>query len=167
MIRNRRPDWRRIKSKLSYTIEEAARALGLHRNTVRHWVKKGGLPALTETRPHLILGSDLVAFLQARRAARKRRCRAGELYCLRCRAPRQPVPGLVEYRALTSTRGRIVGICSTCEAIVHRFVSARQEMAVAAEFNIQVEVRHDSLADTARPRLNCHFGAIPQHDETQ
>ena len=122
MIRNRRPDWRRIEGELSYTIEEVARTLGTHRNTVRHWVRQAGLSAMTETRPHLILGSDLVAFLRARRALGKRKCGAGEIYCLRCRVPRRPVPGLLEYRPLTSKRGRIVGICSTCEAILHRFV---------------------------------------------
>ena len=54
MKRNRRADWRRIKGKTSYTFDEAARALNIHRNTVRHWVKTGGLPALTGSRPHLI-----------------------------------------------------------------------------------------------------------------
>ncbi len=155
MIRNRRPDWRRIKGKLSYTIDEAARALGTHRNTVRHWVTKAGLPAMTEARPHLILGSDLVGFLQARHASRKRRCSVGEIYCLRCRVPRRPVPGLLEYRPLTSKRGRVVGICSTCEAILHRFVSVRLAAAVASEFNLQIEVRHESLTDSALPTLNC------------
>lgn len=158
MIRNRRPDWRRIKGKLSYTIDEAARALGIHRNTVRHWVKKGGLPAMTEARPHLILGDDLVAFLRTKRAARKRKCNAGELYCLRCRAPRRPIPGFVEYRSLTSTRGELVGMCSTCEAILHRFVSTRRVPAIAAEFNLQIELRHESLTDSALPALNCDSG---------
>ena len=155
MNRNRRADWRRVKGKLSYTIDEAARALGTHRNTVRHWVKKAGLPAMTETRPHLILGGNLVAFLQAKRASRKQKCGPGELYCLRCRASRRPVPGLVEYRPLTRTRGRLVGICSTCEAILHRFVSTRRLTAVAAEFNLQIGDHHESLADSALPALNC------------
>jgi hypothetical protein len=155
MNRNRRPDWRRIKRKLSYTIDEAARTLGTHRNTVRHWVRKAGLPAMTEARPHLILGGDLVAFLRARRESRKRTCGVGEIYCLRCRLPRRPAPGLVEYQPLTSKRSRVVGICSTCEALMHRFVSIRRAAAVASEFNLQIEVHHESLADSAHPALNC------------
>jgi excisionase family DNA binding protein len=155
MNRNRRADWRRIKSKRSYTFDEAARALGIHRNTVRHWVKKAGLPAMTGSRPYLIHGGDLVTFLQAQRTARKRSCAAGELYCLRCRAPRRPVPDLFEYRPMTKTRGRLVGMCSVCAAIVQRFVSSRSAAAVAAEFNVQIEVRHGSLVDCALPALNC------------
>jgi excisionase family DNA binding protein len=64
MNRNRRADWRRIKSKYSYTVEEAARALNLHRNTVRNWIRRGGLIAMTGSRPHLILGAVLVEFLK-------------------------------------------------------------------------------------------------------
>jgi len=82
MSRNRRADWRRIKGKYSYTVEEAARALNLHRNTVRNWVRRGGLPAMTGSRPYLILGVVLVEFLKARRLALKRKCGLGELYCL-------------------------------------------------------------------------------------
>ena len=63
--RNRKPNWRRIKTLRSYTIDEAAKALGVHRNTIRHWIKKSGLRAFTDQRPHLIQGGDLVACLQA------------------------------------------------------------------------------------------------------
>jgi L,D-transpeptidase catalytic domain len=72
----------------------------VHRGTVRHWVKCQGLPVLTDRRPHLILGCDLVAFLKARRQSRTRKSARGELYCLKCRAPRKPVPGLLEYQLL-------------------------------------------------------------------
>jgi hypothetical protein len=73
MSRNRRADWRRIKGKYSYTIEEAARALNLHRNTVRNWVRRGGLPAMTGWRPHLVLGKP-------RRVIAKVEWHPGELY---------------------------------------------------------------------------------------
>jgi excisionase family DNA binding protein len=157
MTRNRRADWRRIKGKDSYTFDEAARALGVHRNTIRHWVQKCGLSAMTEKRPYLILGADLVAFLKGRRQSKKRRCGPGELYCLKCRVPRAPIPGLIEYRPATTTRGEIIGICSRCETVVHRFVSTRRAAAIAAEFNVQIAAHDGSLSDSTHPRLNCHF----------
>src|SRR5580704_12368457 len=110
MTRNRRADWRRVKTRISYTYEEAARTLGVHRGTVRHWVKCQGLPVLTDRRPHLILGCDLVAFLKARRQSRTRKCAREELYCLKCRAPRKPVPGLLEYQLLSASRGVLIGL---------------------------------------------------------
>lgn len=156
MSRNRRADWRRIKGKYSYTIEEAARALNLHRNTVRNWVRRGGLPALTATRPHLILGAVLVDFLKGRRLAGKHKCGLGEMYCLKCRAPRKPVAELIEHRPLASGRTRIVGICSTCERLLHRFVANRNLEALLRDFGVQSGPAHGSLVDTRYPSLNCH-----------
>jgi hypothetical protein len=51
--RNRRPDRRRVKLLRSYTIDEVARTLEFHRNTVRHWIK-AGLPVIDHKRPILI-----------------------------------------------------------------------------------------------------------------
>ena len=158
MNRNRRADWRRIKAKYSYTIEEAARALNLHRNTVRNWIRRAGLPALTGTRPHLILGTALIGFLKERRIAAKRKCGLGEMYCLKCRAPRKPVAGLIERRPMASGRTRLLGICSTCERLMHRFVANRNLEASLGELGVQSGPAHGSLVDTPYLNLNCHSG---------
>jgi hypothetical protein len=158
MSRNRRADWRRIKGKYSYTIEEAARALNLHRNTVRNWVRRGGLCAMTESRPHLILGSVLVEFLKGRRLAQKGKCGLGELYCLKCRAPRKPIAELIEHRPMASGRTRIVAICSICETLMHRFVANRNVEASLRAFGVQSGPAHGSLTDTRYLSLNCHSG---------
>jgi excisionase family DNA binding protein len=146
MNRNRRADWRRIKGKYSYTVEEAARTLNLHRNTVRNWVRQGGLSAMTESRPHLILGAELVKFVKAKRLAQKRRCDRGELYCLKCRAARKPVPELFEHRPMASGRTRIIGICSTCETLMHRFVAKRILEASLKEFDVHSRPADGSLS---------------------
>lgn len=156
MSRNRRADWRRIKGKYSYTVEEAARTLNLHRNTVRNWVRRGGLPAMTGSRPHLILGPILVEFLKGKRLAQKRKCGFGELYCLKCRVPRKPVPELIEHRPIASGRARIVAICSTCERLMHRFVAERNLEASLREFGVHSGPADGSLIDTRYPGLNCH-----------
>ena len=64
----RHPNPRLAKIHRNYTVEEVASLFGVHRNTVREWVKRG-LPTSDDRRPMLILGRDLVAFLQ--RAAGK------------------------------------------------------------------------------------------------
>jgi hypothetical protein len=53
--RNRRPDRRRVKGRRSYTIDEVSRTLGVHRNTVRHWIK-AGLPVIDNKRPTFDVG---------------------------------------------------------------------------------------------------------------
>jgi excisionase family DNA binding protein len=94
--RNRRPDWRRIKTLRSYTIDEAASALQVHRNAVRYWIKKCALPVMTDRRPHLIHGAELVAFLKHQREARRRKCEPGQFFCLKCRQPQTPAAGMVD-----------------------------------------------------------------------
>jgi hypothetical protein len=49
--RNRRPPRWRVKALRSYTIDEVARTLEVHRNTVRHWIK-AGLPVIDDKRPN-------------------------------------------------------------------------------------------------------------------
>jgi excisionase family DNA binding protein len=155
--RNRRPDWRRIKTLRSYTIQEAADTLRVHRNAVRHWIKKCGLPALADRRPHLIRGADLIEFLKGRRAARRTKCGSGQLFCLKCRLPRSPAAGLVEYRASAAGRGSLIGICTVCETIMRRFVSKDRADAILAEFSASPARGQESLVDSARPALNCHL----------
>lgn len=157
MTRNRRADWRRVKSHLNYTVDDAARLLHVHRGTVRHWIKKCGLPVLSQRRPHLILGKELVSFLKAQRVARKRKCAPGELYCLKCRASRRPVPGMLEYRRIGGRRGVLVGVCEHCETLLRRFVAEDRSAGVLQFFGVSLPLQHESLGDDGIPPLNPHF----------
>jgi hypothetical protein len=134
--RNRRPDWRRIKTLRSYTIDEAASALQVHRNAVRYWIKKCALPVMTDRRPHLIHGAKLVAFLKHRREARRRKCEPGQFFCLKCRQPQTPAAGMVDYQPVSTARGVLVGMCPLCETLMRRFVSRARLPTVAAEFDL-------------------------------
>ncbi len=50
----------------SYTVEEIAELFGVHKNTVRAWLK-AGLPICDDRKPMLILGADLRSFLKERK----------------------------------------------------------------------------------------------------
>src|SRR5689334_17341015 len=121
-MRKGHPNHRRIKIHRSYVVEEIASLLGVHKNTVRRWVK-AGLPTCDDRRPILIRGRDLVSFLQARRARNKRQCRPGEMYCVRCRVPKLPAGDMAEYQQLTEKCGNLMAICPDCLSIMNRRVS--------------------------------------------
>lgn len=118
----RHPNHRLVKIHRSYSVEEIAIQFNVHKNTVRTWIKEG-LPTVDKHRPLLVLGRDLAVFLRARREKNKRVCQPDEIYCVRCRAPRKPAGGMVEYAPVTATSGNLVAICPVCEAIMNRRAS--------------------------------------------
>src|SRR5512138_876119 len=102
---------RRVKVHRNYTVEEAAKLFGAHKNTVRNWLKEG-LPKVDDHRPILILGRQLASFVHARRQSRRQRCAADEFYCFKCRRPRQLVAGTAEYLPSTAAAGNLRGTCA-------------------------------------------------------
>ena len=114
----RRVDARRVKIHRSYTIEEVARCLGVHKNTVSRWLKSG-LPAIDARRPTLIHGAALRNYLEDLRRARRQPCRQGELFCLRCRRPQAPAAGMLDYLPISATSGNLRGICGACGSLIH------------------------------------------------
>jgi hypothetical protein len=122
---NRRIDPRRIKIHRSYTVKDAADALGAHKNTIAQWIKQG-LAVADQSRPVLLLGTAIRAFLENRKARRKRRLAAGEFYCLKCREPKSPYGGVADYIASSSGLGSLVGLCPVCETLMNRRTSFRK-----------------------------------------
>jgi hypothetical protein len=102
----------------------------------------------------LILGRDLVAFLNARRTKNKRTCLPGELYCVRCRAPRTPAGDMVDYVALTAKTGNLVAICSICETLIYRRVGLAMLAHVCAGLDVTMPQAQEHIGESAAPSLN-------------
>jgi hypothetical protein len=117
----RRPNYRQVKIHRSYTVEEIPCLFGIHKNTVRAWVK-AGLPTSDGKRPSPILGNDLAAFLQARRARHKQPCKAGEFYFFRCRSPKAPAGSMADCWPVTDKIGHLQAICPDCYCLMNRKV---------------------------------------------
>lgn len=132
----RRPNYRLVKIHRSYTVEEIAGCLRVHRNTVREWIRRG-LATCDKRRPTLVLGRDLAAFLRSRRANSRRPCGTGELFCLRCRVPRRPAGDMADYLPRTSTCGDLMALCGRCEAPMYRRVRRAQLSSVAAGLDLR------------------------------
>ncbi|MDD4392264.1 MAG: helix-turn-helix domain-containing protein [Desulfobacterales bacterium] len=134
-MRKRHPNHRLVKIHRSYTVEEIANLFGIHKNTVRRWVKTG-LATSDDKRPMLILGHELAAFLQARRVKNKQPCRPGEIYCVRCRAPKFPAGDMAEYSPITEKFGNLIAICPDCNSIMNRRVSLAKIWQVRGKMDI-------------------------------
>lgn len=156
-MRKRRPNYRLVKIHRNYSVEEVARLFGMHRNTVRAWVKSG-LPTCDSKRPMLILGSNLAAFLKARRTKNKRPCQPGEIYCVRCRAPKRPALDMAEYQPTTATLGNLIGICPDCEAMMYRRASRAKLLEIQGNLDISLTEAERRVSDSNLPIVNSDFG---------
>ncbi|MCA8906590.1 MAG: helix-turn-helix domain-containing protein [Rhodospirillaceae bacterium] len=148
------PTWRRVKTHRTYTVEEAARVFGVHKNTIRSWLREG-LEPLDQNRPLLIHGATLAAFLKQRSAARKHPCRPDEFYCFRCRAPRLPAFGMVD--AIHDGRSGIdlTALCDTCETVMHKRSSRSLLAAPPTSWTIQHQRAREDLTDAVGLPQNC------------
>lgn len=155
-MKKRHPNPKRVKIHRNYTVDEVAALFPVHKNTVRQWVKEG-LPICDDHRPILILGRDLVAFLSFRRTRNKQKCKPGELYCLKCRAPRVPAENMVDYTPQTDLVGNLSAICPDCHSIMNKRVSRSKldELVRKMDFTFPQGVEH--IGESPSPSLHCDF----------
>lgn len=144
-VRRRRHPLHLIKTGRTYDVAEAADLLGVHRNTVRQWLKLG-LEPLDSCRPLLIHGAALKAFLAKRQDDRRTKCGPGEFYCFHCKAPRKPWEGLVDVVDHGPNLVRLGALCEVCETAMHRTVS-RPKLEATLEVIAQSQLASERISD--------------------
>ncbi len=140
----------------AYKIEELADLYGVHKNTVRHWIQDG-LETVDEQRPTLILGLKAVEFLKLRKQRRKRPCKDNEIFCLRCRSPKEPLPGLVEYVPVTVSLGNLIAICPDCSSIINRRTNLTKALTISQEMQITFPQALKHITESVQLSLNSDF----------
>ena len=129
-----------VKIHRNYTIEDIANLFQLHKNTVRTWVKQG-LPVIDSQRPMLILGGDLMEYLQSKRKSKKTTCKLNELYCVSCKAPKEPALNMAEFKAINEQTGRLIGLCPTCDSEMNKFVSQSKLPSVLEKLEVTITTK--------------------------
>lgn len=143
-----------VKLNRTYDVTQLAACCGVHKNTVLNW-RNAGLEPIDHSKPILFHGSVVRVFLRQQNARRKQPCGPGKLYCFRCREPRPPAFGLVEYVVLTTTSGNLKAFCEACETVMHRKVSRADLEQKMPGIEVQFEDRQLRLIGTSSPSLNC------------
>lgn len=150
----RRVDPRRIRSHFAYSVDEAARALQVHKNTVRAWIKNG-LPVADDRRPVILSGAAIRAFLTARTDARKRPLSPGQFYCLRCRDRVRPFGDIADLVTDGTDVGTLHALCPGCGSLVYRRVSMRSWRSAVGNLAVTVQ------SSAASPSLDQSTHPIP------
>ena len=131
-------DPRRIKIHRSYTVEQLAKVLDCHKNSVRLWLKQG-LEILDDgKRPFLIQGGVAKRYLETKKRLRKRRCKSCELYCLRCQEPRVPTAYQVRCQVNPGQAALLLGACSECGAQMFKRVSESSLLTLQTTLALQI-----------------------------
>ena len=144
---------RRVKKLRIYTVNEIGELVGVHKNTIRQWIR-GGLQTTDLKRPLLVLGRDLIDFLQARWVKRKRPCGTAQMYCFRCRLAKKPAGAMADYSALTEKLGNLTGICPDCGLIMHRVISLANLRKICEEIDIAFPRALPRLSEIAQPSVS-------------
>lgn len=137
----------------SYDVAELAKLLGVHKHTVRGWVK-AGLPVVDGTRPVLIHGDEFQGWWAKRTRAKRCPLTPGQLYCVKCREGRRPALAMVEYAPLNSTSGNLKAMCETCGSMMHRRVRQSSIAAAMPKIDVQITQAPPSIGVRTMPSLN-------------
>ena len=144
-----------IKKTVSYSTFEIAELFGIHKATVRSWLKQG-LKRIDDKRPFLVNGADLEFFLKTKQNMRKRKCQPDELYCCRCRLPQRSKVNKVILKRLSPKTGRLCGLCDECGSRTNRVISLKQLDRLSEIFTI-IASHETDLAVLDSPNVNTHL----------
>jgi hypothetical protein len=161
---SRHPNPRLVKMHRNYSVEDISRLFGIHKNTVRNWLKQG-LAAIDGQRPTLVLGPELSRFLLERRKRAKRTCGPGRIYCIACRAPKAPAGNMADCIPTSASAGNLCGICPDCGRLIYRRVNLAKIDAVRGELEITVTQPRARIRERAAPSVNCDFSQKAQAHE--
>jgi hypothetical protein len=145
----------RIRQNHSYFLPEICDCLGVCKGTVHLWLRKG-LQKTDDTKPFLIHGSALKAFLAAQQTSRKQPCQPDQFYCFRCRQPRRPWGGVVDVHFRSSKVINLNGLCEQCECPVNKSGSVEKLPELAKIFTIQT-VHNSRIVETLLPSVRCYL----------
>jgi hypothetical protein len=156
-MRRRHPNPRLVKVHRNYSVDDIARLFGIHKNTVRNWLRQG-LSTIDGRRPVIILGRELSRFLHERRQKAKQPCGPGRIYCIACRTPKVPALKMADCTPTSPVAGNLFGICPDCGRLIYRRVNLGKIDAIRGELEIAFRQPSSRIGGSAALFVNCDSG---------
>ena len=138
-------DYQRVRTHRPYTITSLAKLFEVNPATVRRWIKHDGLKVaiISEERPIVMQGRLVKVWMKTWQSARKQPCAPNEMYCVRCKAPRQIATESFHIVQRNEANLTVKGNCIACNAKLQRFGSVTNRGALEDAFG-QKSSRHAS-----------------------
>ncbi|MEM8697025.1 MAG: helix-turn-helix domain-containing protein [Pseudomonadota bacterium] len=145
---------RLAKRNRAFSVVELADLLDVHKRTVRNWLADG-LPTVDDTRPTLIHGDEFQEWWAGQVKAAKRPLKPGQFYCCKCRQPKTPAGGMVEYAATNAATVNLKALCETCETMMQRRARLDSIAALMPDLDVRRTGADSSIGARATPSVNC------------
>lgn len=132
---------RLVKKYRSYTAEEICKLFEnkkLHVQTIRDWVKSGGLEVVTK-KPITVYGEVLRAFLEKRNASHKKQLLFNQFKCLKCQEIISPHGNISIYKNQNGSI-KASAICPVCNNKATRFYKKNEQDLLEKTFIINEPV---------------------------
>lgn len=134
----------KCKINRNYSISEIAVLYGVHKSTVKTWLRRG-LKRIDNQRPYIILGRDLKQFIKDLRSLKKRPCELGEIYCMKCRTPRIPMQGSTVFETESVRYGRIKASCNACHSSMNKYFRLTDLLVLQRHFAVILPLQQKRL----------------------
>jgi len=130
----------------------------LHPQSVRKWIKNGGLKAIDSGKPALIYGNDLIVFLKKQNTKNKCVTAFDELFCMTCKDARP----ILKNKITMTQKAHLVavsGLCRICKNKMFQNYKLADIPKLIKKFSV-VDV--SQLYDCAVPSGKTHIHAHEQ-----
>ncbi|MBK9586556.1 MAG: hypothetical protein KA099_11705 [Alphaproteobacteria bacterium] len=105
----------RVRYWYAYELEEICALFsdkGLHIQTVRKWISKGGLKTVGAGKPALVFGHNLITFLKRHNSRNKCKTVFREFYCVKCHDSRP----IYQNKVRVVHEGKYIKLCGLCRS---------------------------------------------------
>ena len=134
---NRHPKLRGhgLRPSQSYSPKEIAKAVGVAEATVGDWIREKRLPAMTNGNPHLVLGSDVVVFLEKKRT-KNPPLAENQFRCMHCRTERTALGGMADFKVTSTHLGLLRALCDACGTPMSKGAAVRDLPRLRSLFDL-------------------------------
>jgi len=146
-----------LESYRSYKLKYIEDIIGVHIQTLRKWIAKGGLEAFQHEGEWYVYGAILKDYLKIKNTKNKVKLTDTQFKCQSCKKHTDPQNNIIT-KTTEQKNGNLIifGICA-CGYEMYKFWSKNRKEELKTIFLFpQVMTRHDSLS----PANNTHFEII-------
>jgi hypothetical protein len=143
----------KIKYWFCYDIDDICRLFGVHPKTALSWFKQG-LKAVDSRQPFLVHGYQLKAFLGKLNESNKCITSFEEMFCVKCREPRNPLKKQIIIEQFEKKFLRVKAICQSCKTKMNKPYQLDNLQQLKRVFDV---VQLLELCDSKTPTSNPPF----------